>query len=106
MEEEYDYNDCVIGYVEIEGYGYEASYRYGKHPNKGGFKQCLKLNSNSPFSDDKYGVTAFDKQSDGTFLVRMYGFRLASTVHKTIGKPYLCYRFVEFYDRRKNKNVF
>jgi len=58
-----NYNDCTRILAEIkfpsETINVEGEIRFGNHPNKGGYKTCLKIDS-LVFSDDKFEIKKFD----------------------------------------------
>lgn len=63
-----NYGDYVKLRLFKDGEWYKAQYRFDRHPNKGGWRDCLYVPNYSLFDDDKLNVRNF-YQKDGKYYV-------------------------------------
>ena len=78
--------DRKPGNVEIEGKTYYAEYRYGSHPNKGGYDKCLYLPGQREFGDYKFRIKSVRHGFDGDLEFTMNEHQLCSNLVQFVMK--------------------
>ena len=78
--------DRKTGNVEIEGKTYYVEYRYGSHPNKGGYDKCLYLPGQHAYGDDKFRIKSVRHGFEGDLEFIMSGHQLCSNLVQFVKK--------------------